>query len=202
MDEVILGDCLEVMRGFKDKQFDLVLTDPPYGINVENNYAIGGRNDKAKDETIDWDSSVPPPEYFDEMRRVSKEQVIWGANYFNCFSGEHGAIVWNKLQPLPTASQCEIASYSRTKKVYQYQERWTNYVNTKETIHPTEKPLELMRWLIENFTEEGDTILDPFAGSGTTGVAAKYLNRHFTLIEKEPKYVEIIKNRLAQEKLF
>jgi len=60
MDEVILGDCLEVMRGFKDKQFDLVLTDPPYGINVENNYAIGGRNDKAKDETIDWDSSVPP----------------------------------------------------------------------------------------------------------------------------------------------
>jgi len=136
------------------------------------------------------------------MRRVSKEQVIWGANYFNCFSGEHGAIVWNKLQPLPTASQCEIASYSRTKKVYQYQERWTNYVNTKETIHPTEKPLELMRWLIENFTEEGDTILDPFAGSGTTGVAAKYLNRHFTLIEKEPKYVEIIKNRLAQEKLF
>jgi len=184
------------MRTLPDKSVDLILTDPPYGINIENNFAIGGRNDKLKDETINWDNEIPSKEVFDEMVRVSKEQIIFGANYFNCFSGEHGAIIWNKLQPLPTASQCEIASYSGLKKVFLYQERWTNFVNTKLTDHPTEKPIELMRWIIDRFSKEGDTILDPFMGSGTTCVAAKSLKRNYIGIEIDKKYCEIAEQRI------
>lgn len=199
LNQVIEGDCLEVMKTFPDKSFDLVLTDPPYGIEVQNNFAVGGRNDKLKDENIDWDFTPPSRAYFEEMERVSKEQIIWGANYMNCFNGENGAIVWNKLQPLPTLSQAEIASYSRTKKVYLYTERWTNFVNTKLTSHPTEKPIGLMTWLLENFSEEGDKILDPFAGSGTLGVAAHNLKRNFVLIEKDPTYAQLCRDRLSAQ---
>jgi site-specific DNA-methyltransferase (adenine-specific) len=108
--EIILGDCLEVMRGMADNQFDLVLTDPPYGLwGKEPHGRVGGR--KLKGVRHEWDKFTPDKEYFDEMRRVSKQQIIWGANYFNCFNGG-GAIVWDKLQPLPSVSQYEIASIS------------------------------------------------------------------------------------------
>jgi len=196
INKIICGDCFEVMRDWPDNCVDLVLTDPPYGINIENNYTIGGRNDKEKDLTIKWDDEIPSFEYFTEMYRVSKEQIIWGANYFNCFNGKNGAIVWNKIQPLPTASQCEIASYSRTKKVYLYEEQWTNYVNTKTTCHPTEKPIKLMQWLVTNFTGVDSLILDPFCGSGTTCVAAKMLGRRYIGIDISEKYCNISRKRL------
>ena len=196
INQIICGDCLEVMKDWPDGCVDLVLTDPPYGINVENNHAIGGRYDKEKDLSVGWDNKIPSPEYFVEMNRISKEQIIWGANYFNCFSGENGAIVWNKIQPLPTMSQCEIASYSRTKKVYLYEERWTNYVNTKKTDHPTEKSLKLMQWLVANFSQPNDLILDPFCGSGTTCVAAKMFGRRYIGIDISSEYCEIARQRL------
>ena len=198
INKVIQGDCLPLLKELPDKCIDLVLTDPPYGINIEDNYAIGGRNDKLKDLTIDWDNEIPKKEVFNEMERVSKEQIIFGANYFNCFNGERGAIIWDKFQPLPTASQCEIASYSRLKKVFKYTERWTNFVNTKTSGHPTEKPVSLMEWIIANFTQENDLVLDCFLGSGTTAVACKKLNRRFIGLEISEEYCAIARQRLAQ----
>jgi site-specific DNA-methyltransferase (adenine-specific) len=143
-------DCVQGLKRFDDNYFDLAIVDPPYGINVHNNYGVGNRNDKKRDAK-NWDNKIPTTEYFIELERVSKEQIIWGANYFNCFNGSRGAIIWNKLQPLPDSSQCEIASYSRLRKVGLYEQRWTNFVNTKGSEHPTEKPVELYRWLLKNY---------------------------------------------------
>ena len=197
VNQIICGDCLEAMRAMPDKSVDLVLTDPPYGIGVQHKHCVATRKDGRSNEKIIWDKHSPPEEYFYQMRRVGKEQIIWGANYFNCFSDKGGAIVWDKLQPLPDSSQCELASYSRLRKVFKYTQRWTNFVNTKITKHPTEKPVELMRWCLEKFTKESDVILDPFMGSGTIGVACKELGRNFIGIEIEPEYVEIARKRIA-----
>ena len=108
---------------------------------------------------------------------MSKEQIIWGANYFNCFNGNRGAIVWDKIQPLPTSSQCEIASYSRVKKVYKYTQCWTNFVNTKSSNHPTEKPVDLYKWIFLNLAKKGDKILDTHLGSGSIAIAVDSVNK-------------------------
>lgn len=188
---VIQGDCLEVMKTFADKSFDLVLTDPPYGIGIASNPF------RQKFEKEDWDNAVPTKEYFDEIFRVSKEQIIWGGNYFalpqsRCF------YVWDKVQPQDFSSaMCEQAWVSRQAPAKLFKSR----VVTELKFHPTTKPIELMRWCI-SFFPEAQTILDPFMGSGTTLVAAKYLNRNATGIEISPKYCEIARKRLAQDSLF
>jgi site-specific DNA-methyltransferase (adenine-specific) len=201
--ELYLGDCLEYMKSMPAGSVDAVITDPPYGIGLINSCPVGGRNEKHKD--VSWDIETPNKDCFIEIERISKTQIIWGANYLNCFRGG-GAIVWDKLQPLPDSSQCEIASVSGYKKVFKYTQRWTNFVNTKETDHPTEKPILLFIWLLENFTKLGDTIFDPFMGSGTTGVACMQLGRNFIGCEIDPKYFAIaekrIKNASLQPQLF
>ena len=189
------GDCRDILPHLEP--VDLVLTDPPYGLNRGSFFAKKARG--ISEEKIKWDDEPPDLEIFREIERVSKEQIIWGANYFNCFNGNHGALVWNKIQPLENLSQAEIASFSKSKKIYMFTERWTNYVNTKETGHPTEKSLKLMLWCIKLLSAE--TILDPFMGSGTTLVAAKQLGRKAIGIEIEEKYCEIAVKRLAQEVL-
>jgi DNA modification methylase len=194
INKVICGDCLSVMKLIPDKSIDLVLTDPPYGIGVQRVNCVSNRVDKRTREKILWDNS--PIENLSELFRIGKNCIIWGGNYFNCFT-TGGAIVWDKKQPLPDSSQCEIASITHYKKVFKYEQRWTNFVNTKDTEHPTEKPVDLMKFCINIFNS--DTILDPFAGSGTTLVAAKELGRRFIGIEIEPKYVEICNRRLQQE---
>jgi site-specific DNA-methyltransferase (adenine-specific) len=180
-------DNMEYMKSIPDGFFELAIVDPPYGINVHQNYGIGNRNDKGKDEKK-WDSGIPNDEYFVELRRVSKEQIIWGANYFNCFSGCHGAIIWDKMQPLPDSSQCEIASYSRLQKVGLYQQRWTNFVNTKESNHPTEKPVALYKWLLENYAKPGDKIFDSHLGSQSSRIAAYDLGFDFYGCELDADY--------------
>jgi len=198
-------DCMELMAQFKDKHFDLAIVDPPYGINVHQNYGIGNRNDKEQDKK-NWDNQTPNKAYFDELKRVSKEQIIWGANYFNCFNGKGGAIIWNKKQPLPDSSQCEIASYSRLQKVAMYEQRWTNFVNTKKTSHPTEKPIELYNWLLKNYAEEGFKILDTHLGSGSIAVACHYSGFDLVASELDKEYFDaakkFIKENTRQTSLF
>lgn len=188
---IIQGDCLEVMRGFDDKQFDLVLTDPPYGIGIAANPF------RQKFEKENWDDFVPSKEYFDEIFRVSKQQVIWGGNYFG-LPASQGFLVWDKKQPEDfSSSMCEMAWMSRQSPAKLYKE----WVVSIKKFHPTTKPLELMRWCISLFPE-AETILDPFAGSGTTVVAAKELGKTATGIEISPKYCEVARNRLSQQQLF
>lgn len=188
---VIQGDCLEVMRGFADKQFDLVLTDPPYGIGIAANPF------RQKFEKENWDDFVPSKEYFDEIFRVSKQQVIWGGNYFG-LPASQGFLVWDKKQPEDfSSSMCEMAWMSRQSPAKLYKE----WVVSIKKFHPTTKPLELMRWCISLFPE-AETILDPFAGSGTTIVAAKELGKTATGVEISPKYCEVARSRLSQQQLF
>jgi site-specific DNA-methyltransferase (adenine-specific)/modification methylase len=198
--KLYLGDCLEILPTLAAGSVDAVITDPPYGIHVQNNHGIGNRNDKPKNLSLNWDNEMPSYEAFTEIERVSKMQIIWGANYFNCFK-DGGAIIWDKLQPLPDSSQCEIASISGYRKVFKYEQRWTNYVNTKSTNHPTEKPVALFKWLLYKFTKDGDLILDPFMGSGTTGVACVQTGRRFIGIEIDERYFKIAEKRIKEAQL-
>jgi site-specific DNA-methyltransferase (adenine-specific) len=188
-------DCMEFMADKPDKYYDLAIVDPPYGIGVSD-INVGARDIKNKScDGKKWDEQIPNDLYFKELRRVSKEQIIWGANYFNCFSGGMGAIIWYKENPLPTSSQCEIASYSRLSKVAFYKKTWTNYVNDKETDHPTEKPIKLYEWLLMKYAKPGDKILDTHGGSGSICIACHNLGFDLDWCELDAEYFEEAKKR-------
>lgn len=196
MIQLIKGDCLIEMQKMADKSIDLILTDPPYGINVQRVNCASNRNDKRSRQKVTWDNNFILQPYLEEMLRIGKNVIIWGANYHNSFIDKGGSIVWDKLQPLPDSSQCEIASITHYKKVFKYTQRWTNFVNTKVTEHPTEKPVDLMEFCINIFNPQ--TVFDPFMGSGTTGVACKQLNRSFVGIEMDDKYFNIASKRINE----
>ena len=149
------GDCLEYMKTLAPASVDCVITDPPYGIGVQNKNCVAGRNDRRSDEKITWDEFIPSQEYFDEIFRISK---------YN--------------------------------KVFKFTQRWTNFVNTKQTDHPTEKPVDLMKYCIELVSKEGETIFDPFMGSGSTGVAAIQTGRRFMGCEISAEYFAIAEKRV------
>ena len=190
-------DCMEGMKQYPDKYFQLSIVDPPYGIGVGIFEPVGGRGELNRDGKR-WDVSMPSAEYFQELRRVSEHQIIWGANYFNSFSGNRGAIIWDKLQPLPDSSQCEIASYSRLTKVSIYTQRWTNFVNTKQTEHPTEKPVALYRWLLRHYAKQGDKILDTHLGSGSSRIACYEAGYDFTGYELDKEYFDASEERFQK----
>lgn len=185
LNKIYNGDCLEIMRGMPDKSVDLVLTDPPYGIGISSNPF------RQKFEKQDWDNAVPSKEYFDEIFRVSKEQIIWGGNYFalpqsRCF------YVWDKVQPQSFSSaMCEQAWVSKQSPAKLFKQR----VVSIQKFHPTTKPVELMKWCLM-FFPEAQTVLDPFLGSGTTAIACKNLNRNFIGIEISKEYCKIAQERL------
>ena len=193
--EVFNEDCMVGMARYPDKWFDLAVVDPPYGIGVSE-MNIGARKTKNKScDNKGWDNSAPPKEYWEQLYRVSKHQIVWGANYFNCYNGKKGAIVWHKNNPLPTSSDCEIASYSKHAKVAIYEKTWTNYVNDKETSHPTEKPVALYDWIYKNYLPNGGKVIDTHLGSGSNRIAAnKAGNIDFVGFELDKDYYE------AQEK--
>lgn len=184
------GDCREILP-YLDP-VDLVLTDPPFGIG---NFVQQTGN--VRGERVTWNDSTPDRAVFARLREMSAHRIIWGANYFNCFEGS-GALVWVKNQPMPDFSQAEIASKSWGSKVGLLSLTWTNYVNTKTTNHPCERPVRLYVWCIEQVPGNPQTILDPFMGSGTTLRAAKDLGRKAIGIEIEERYCEIAAKRLAQ----
>jgi site-specific DNA-methyltransferase (adenine-specific) len=186
------ADCMEVMKTFKDKQFDLAIVDPPYGIG--NFVQITGN---VRGEKVTWNDSIPQDIYFKELERVSKERIIWGANYYNCFNDKGGAIVWYKqVPPESNLSECEIASYSRLKRVGYVHLKWQNINRTEITIHPCQKPVALYKWLLQNYAKEGDTILDTHFGSLSIGIACHDLKFDLTAIELDEDYYEQAKQRL------
>jgi len=198
-----LGDCLEIMKSIPDKSIDLVLTDPPYGINVCKNGTVGGGNlAKVKDYgKCEWDSKIPSRDYFKEMIRISHNQIIFGGNYFlEYLTNTPCFIVWDKNNT-GNFADCELAWTSFKTATRQIKYTWNGFIqgNMKEKDyrqHPTQKPLSVMRWILEKYSENNQTILDPFMGSGTTGVACKELGRNFIGIEISEKYFKIAERRI------
>ena len=192
INRIVLGDCLETMKRMPDNFVDLILTDPPYGINI------------AK-----WDKLVGS-EYMEEIFRVSKNQIIFGGNNYNLPLTESW-IVWYKQPFLPNQAHAELAwtSFKQKMKVihYRYAGNCEGYPDKlkvdykKKSSHPTEKPVELMSNILKDYTTEGDTIYDPFIGSGTTAVAARSLNRNYIGSEISREYCDIAEDRLRQETL-
>lgn len=177
--ELLNMDCMDYMRDLPDNAFDLAIVDPPYGIG---NWVQTSGN--VRGDAVKWNNSIPSQEYFLELRRVSREQIIWGANYYNCFNSNGGAIIWNKHVPRESnMSVCEIASYSRLKRVDYIDLVWQNINRKEQVIHPCQKPVKLYEILLSRYAKPGFRILDTHLGSGSSAIAAHNLGFEFVGLE-------------------
>ena len=179
---------MDFMKGFPDKFFELAIIDPPY----ENNDAIGivnGKNHSAnRTKYHKFKNIAPPPEYFIELKRVSKNQIIWGGNYFGL---KGGAIIWNKNGTAFGEAECAICSTHHSVKIFEY--RWNgmlqeNMKNKETRIHPTQKPVALYRWLLQNYAKTGDKIIDTHMGSQSSRIACYHLGFDFWGSEIDEEY--------------
>jgi site-specific DNA-methyltransferase (adenine-specific) len=201
-------DCLDGMREIPDKSIDLIITDPPYGIGVGGAKPFGKIGDANCIEPTEYllfkDSEPPTKEYFDEAFRISKNQIIFGGNYFElppnpCW------IVWDK-DNTGNFADCELAWTSFPTAVRKFTYRWNgmlqeDMVHKEIRFHPTQKPVKLFEWIIKNYAKPGDKICDPFFGSGSCLVACIRMGYQFIGFEKEPSYFEKAQIRIknAQE---
>jgi site-specific DNA-methyltransferase (adenine-specific) len=198
MNELIRDDCLNVLKRLPDQSIDLCCTDPPYGIGIARTGRLGNTRFVPKA----WDAAIPPRRYFDEMLRVSRSQIIWGGIHFTRYLPPSRCwLVWWKNDGLPrnTFADCELAWTSFDKPAQVFNSRWRGFVRDSReprVPHPTQKALAIMSWCIHEFSKPGDLVLDPFAGSGTTLVAAKLLDRRYIGIEQDRDYIAIARYRL------
>lgn len=198
-------DSLQALKAMQDKQFDLAIVDPPYGLNIAKSGSIGADKFTPKN----WDAAIPPDEYFIELRRVSKQQIVWGGNYFPILwnKGCRGFICWNKLNHHDNRADIEMAwtSIDGLAKYVEYM--WDgNRYGTKGNIkgvgkptirtHPTEKPVYLYKWLLDNYAKTGMEILDTHLGSGSIAVACYDLGYNLTAYEIDSEYYEQACKRL------
>lgn len=208
---------MDYMRGLPDKAFDLIVADPPYGIGMSNSKkrtkpSRPNSYTKYKDfryKEANWDDERPSKEYFEQIFRISKNQIIWGSNYFCEFIPSGcGWIFWNKLNGLDNRfSDGEFAFSSKgVQSKYFECSVYDDLKGGKNRIHPTEKPVKLYKWLLINYAKKGDKIFDPFLGSGSSAIAADILGFDFVGIEIDKDYFEAAKLRLdnhqRQLKLF
>ena len=203
MIELIQGDCLDYLKTLDDNQIDVVVTDPPYGIGeaAGKNKSRGQLAQPQDYGDKEWDNKRPSDEFFKEILRVSKNQVIFGGNYFaDLLPASSCWLVWDKDNSGDFAD-CELAWTSYKTAVRHFKYRWNgmlqgNMSRKEKRVHPTQKPIPLMEWVVQNYTKVGDTILDPFMGSGTTGVASCNLSKSFIGIELDPEYFKIAQKRI------
>lgn len=192
-----LGDCRDVLPTLG--KVDAVVTDPPFGVGnfVQTTGRIMGRGN-GKGKAVEWNDATPPREVFDMLRAMSKHRIIWGANFFNCFEERGGAIVWDKAQSMPNFSKADIASCTHYQKTEIVRIPWTNFTvrHKAETDHPCERPVDLYCWCIAYLPGKIETVLDPYLGSGSCGVAAVQMGRNFIGIEREERYFDIACRRI------
>lgn len=216
------GDCMDVMKQYSDKYFDLAIVDPPYfeGPNRTGYYgkgysSLGVQRAKYYDEIKSW--SVPEAEYFAELQRVSRHQIIWGANHFadRFNSAAPGWIVWDKLNGASSFADVELAycSMDCAARIFRYV--WNgmhqgqyggNKALNEVRIHPTQKPVALYEWLLDNYAKAGQRILDTHLGSGSSAIAANSRGFEFVGTELDPDHFESacrrVENAAAQRQLF
>jgi len=199
--QLLNADCVSEMKKFPDKYFDLAVVDPPYGININAN--LGRKKGKRKRfAEATWDDQIPSAEYFSELFRVSKNQIIWGGNYFPLGPCKH-FIFWDKL----TAEGMTFADGEFA---------WTSFETAprkfvlrsmqNDRIHPTQKPVALYDWIFKNYAKPGDKIIDTHLGSGSSAIAAERAGLEFFATEIDPEYFKATKKRfelhISQTRLF
>jgi len=204
-------DNMLLMSRYPDNYFDLAIVDPPYGIERDGQTETFTKNPKHKrklHKQKEWDNEIPTSEYFNELVRVSKNQIIWGANYFveHLTKGTMGWIFWYKGQEGLSMSDGEIAYSSFQKATRQVNINRGLIAQQGGSIHPTQKPAKLYKWLLENYAKEGDKILDTHLGSGSIAIACHDYGFELTACELDKEYydkaIQRIVNHTNQTKLF
>ena len=205
--KIICADCMDILKQLPDKCVDLVLTDPPYGKQYargKNGWGVCENRPDLKD--VAWDNTTPSKELFDEIIRVSKNQIIFGGNYFtDKLSVSNCWIVWDKIGNNTNKSvfaDCELAWTSFNKVCKKFVSVSMGFIkdDKSERIHPTQKPLDLFEKILQDYSIENDLVLDCFSGSGTTAIACHKLKRRFICIEKDKDYYEASVKRFEDER--
>ena len=211
-------DCMELLKRTPDNFYDISICDPPYGINADKKNSKKELKTK-KSATLskdygsqEWDSDVPTIDYFNELKRISKKQIIWGVNYYpysDLFVG--GRLFWDKGVTMPTYSKGELAYISWLNSIDVVKIDWHGMIQhdmkNKETrIHPTQKPVALYKWILDKYAKKGDKILDTHLGSGSIGIACHDYDFELTACELDKEYydkaIQRLKNHVSQLKLF
>lgn len=191
-------DCMEALKEYPDNFFNLAICDPPYGMPKDSTHGRG----KLKNRILNnggvegWDVK-PPKEYFKELFRVSKNQIIWGGNYFD-LPPTRGFVIWDKQQPFPNFSACEYAwmSFQVVSKIFV---KPATRTGDSVKIHPTQKPVKLYEWLLMNYAKEGDKILDTHCGSGSIMIACHRLGFDLEAYELDKDYFEAANKRFKEQ---
>ncbi len=186
---------MKIMPKYRDNHFDLAIVDPPFGFSKSNFQGCGTLKKRVLNRSgMNWDLA-PKKEYFDELFRVSKNQIIWGGNYFGDYLGRtRGIICWDKMQPFPNFSAWEMAwtSFDVVARLFKYDNRRNG------KIHPTQKPIKLYDWLLTNYAEKGQKILDTHLGSGSIAIACHYFGCDLTGIEIDTEYFNTARKRIHE----
>ena len=206
------ADCMDLMREFPDNHFDLAVVDPPYGIGADKAQNDSGARKVRKDGKVvngwgwkqyketNWDSSIPPAEYWIELRRVSKNQIVWGGNYMtDHLAPSMGWIFWDKGQRNFSLADGELAwtSFNRALRVFDMSRGAC--LAEGDRLHPTQKPVKLYDWILANYAEEGMKILDTHMGSGSSAIACHYAGMHLTACELDADYYKAACERITRE---
>ena len=217
MIELLNCDCMEYMATVPDKYFDLAIVDPPYGIGASADSRVGGsyivnlgsvkKKVAANAYTSKyWDFSKPTIEYWNELRRVSKNQIIWGGNYFASLLPNSSCwLIWDKVTGDNLYADAELAWTSFDKAVRKFTWMWKgmfqqNMANKEDRIHPTQKPVALYKWILENYAEKGSKIIDTHLGSGSIAIACWDMGYDLTAYEVDKEYYDNACKRLETHK--
>jgi site-specific DNA-methyltransferase (adenine-specific) len=208
-------DAIKALRNYPDKFFDLCIADPPYGIGwsktietfnkLDRKSCEKWKNPKQKQYTVkDWDNERPEKSAFDEIFRVSKKCIIWGGNYFtDLLPPSGGWLIWDKgVDPNMTFSKAELAWHNCKNSVDICKYLWSGFKKCEvvDRIHPTQKPVKLYEYCIDKFAKRGDTILDPYLGSGSSAIAAYRMGCAFVGYEIDEEYYNLAMQRIDNER--
>jgi len=195
-------DSLQALRAMQDKQFDLAIVDPPYGIGA-NKMTLGNGKQRIYRGEYDWDSAIPSEEYWRHLMRVSKNQIVWGGNYMTAFLKPTGAwLFWDKGTGDNDFADGELAWTSYDGALRKITKTWVgaNAKDEAKRIHPTQKPIYLYKWILDRFAKEGFKILDTHLGSGSIAVACWDMGFDLTAYEIDKEYFDAACKRLENHK--
>ena len=185
INNIIHGDCMDLMKEIPDNWFELAVVDPPYGIKADSmTMGRGSGNDTGKFKSSGWDTNIPDKSYFTELKRISLNQIIWGGNYYNLGSARC-YLLWDKMDYNSDFASAELAwtSFDKVVKTFRHARNGKD-----KRIHPTQKPVALYRWILQNYAKPGQTIIDTHSGSGSLACACHLEKFDFIAIEKDYDY--------------